>query len=276
MKNNWKVSVTGGLTAVLLISSYAFTQTTEKKKTRHIRMTKIENGQKMEIDTVLTGDDVFVWNGDTINPEKHIKRFSPSEFDKLHAPGLDPRQKDVRIFRHRGGLHGEPFIMHADSGETLQIITHEGDTLDKKIIIHKRLRNGDEKDHFIYLHSPDGRQIPHVPGAPAVPHIRMFRGNQSGKGINLNDPNIISFKKKDISGGREKIEIIRKKTKESENQEMDFELDHTMQVPVPPMPPAYEGEEDSDAMGNMLREEIDVETRAAEKKTQENTPKENK
>lgn len=276
MKNNWKLSVTGCLTALLLVTSYAFTQPGDQKKKRHIKMTKIENGKKMEIDTVLTGDNVFVWNGDTINPEKHIKRFSPSEFDKLHAPGMDKRQKDVRIYRHRGGRNGEPFIMHADSGETLQIITHDGDTTGQKIYIHKMLRNGHEKDHFIHLHGPQGRHTIDIPHAPGVPHVRMLRKTKSFKGINLNDPNVISYKKKDISGGREKIEIIRKKTNESEEMDFDIEMDHVMDVPEPPMPPELDMEMEEVDRENRIKEEIETETKEVEKKTKGNDSKENK
>lgn len=276
MKNYWKLSVTGGLTAVLLLPSVAFSQTPDQKKTRHIKMTKIENGKRMEIDTVLTGDNVFVWNGDTINPEKHIKRFNPSEFDKMHSPGMDKGQKKVRIIKHRDEAMDDRLIMHGDSGEAYQITTNEGDTTGRKVIIHKRLRNGDKNDRFIYLHSLNGEHFPPVPPVPPVPPMRMFRGNQSGKAINLNDPNVISFKKKDISGGREKIEIIRKKTNESEDMEFNFEMDHAIDVPEPPMPPELDIEIEEDVQGNMLKEESDTDTKAVEKKTEENATKENK
>lgn len=66
-----------GLAAFLLSSPAIAQNTKETKETRHIKMTKIENGKKMELDTVLTGNDVFIWNGDTIGPAEHIKRFRP-------------------------------------------------------------------------------------------------------------------------------------------------------------------------------------------------------
>lgn len=270
MKNKMKLLAIGSLSAIFMIPCLAFAQNGDQKKTRHIRMTKIENGKKMEIDTVLTGDDVFVWNGDTLNPEKHIKRFSPSEFDKLHAPGMNPRQKDVKIYRHRGGANGEPFIMHGDSAEEFQIITDDGDTLGKKFIIHKMRRNGEQRDQLIYRHNLRGDNFPPVPPAPPVPHIKMFR-HQSGNGINLNDPNVISYKKKDIGGGKEKIEIIRKKTNETEEMNVDIEMDHLMDVPEPPMPPSLDEEQED--QGNLQREKIEIEKSAVDKKAERKAAK---
>ena len=46
---------------------------------------------------------------------------------------------------------------------------------------------------------------------------RMMR-KQSQNLIDLNDPDIISFERKELSGDREKIEIIRKKPKEKQVQ----------------------------------------------------------
>lgn len=235
MNNKFKLLATGSISAILLIPGFAFSQAQEAGKPRHIKMTKIENGKKMEIDTVLTGNDVFVWNGDTINPEKHIRKFSPSEFDKRHPERV------------------RKMIMHADSSEDVRIINEEGDTVGQKIIIHKRLGNGTEKDHFIYLNRPNGGHFPPVPGVPPVPHMKRFRGMNASKMINLNDPNVISFKKKDISGGREKIEIIRKKTTEPENMEIDMDIDDVMQVPGPPVPSVIH-KEDQDML-NMEREQ---------------------
>ncbi|HLN74041.1 MAG: hypothetical protein ACM3O8_13795 [Methylococcaceae bacterium] len=258
MKNKLKLLVIGSISAIMLIPGFAFSQAQDVKKTRHIKMMKIENGKKMEIDTVLTGNDVFVWNGDTINPEKHIEKFSPSEFDKRHPEKV-----------HK-------MIMHADSGEDVRIITEEGDTVGEKIIIHKRMRDGNDNDHFIYLNRPGGYHFPPVPGAPAVPHIKRFKGMNNSKMINLNDPNVISFKKKDMSGGREKIEIIRKKTSDSDNMNVDIDIDDALQVPEPPMPPMMEGTMDQDSDRRMMKQESDENSKAAVKKAERKAARENK
>lgn len=243
MKNNFAVWGIGGVAAAMLISSFTFTQNQDQKKTRHVKLTKVENGKTMHLDTMLSGDDVFIWNGDTINPEKHIREFSPSKFDKLHNTDKMDRQKRVKIYKGGAGPDMDQLILHSDSGEDFQIFTEEGDSVGKKIRIHKRLRDGNAEDHLIFLDERAGRHIPGVPPVPPVPHIRQFRHQNSAKGINLNDPNVISYKKKDIGGGREKIEIIRKKTTETENFDFDFETNHLMPVPpVPPVPPVVDEE----------------------------------
>jgi len=195
----------------------------QPKKSRHIKMIKMENGKKMELDTVLTGDDIFVWNGDTINPVKHVKKFSHAGFDKMH---------------------------HIDV---------EGDSAHKKIIIHKRLHDGNEADHFVYLNEPRMKHFPPMPPMPPVPHLKMMKDKHSGRSINLNDPNIISFKKKDLSGDREKIEIIRKKTEALNDMNFDFEIDHAMMAPEPPhIMDEFNNEESGQ---KHMEEEIEVEVK---------------
>lgn len=241
MKNKMVMSGIGGLAAMLLISSFTFPEIQDQKKARHIKLIKTENGKTMRLDTMLTGDEVFIWNGDTINPPKHMRKFSPSEFDRLHNTDQMDQQKRVRIYKHRGGQEGDFLIMRPDSGEDFEMFTEEADSTGKKIMIQKRLKNGPGKDHFMYFNHPGGEHFPPVPPMPAVPHIQRFRGERAERGINLNDPNVISFKKKDIGGDREKIEIIRKKTKETEDFEFDTNV--LIDVPAPPAPPVWDEKE---------------------------------
>lgn len=276
MKNKFQLLGTGCLTAILIIPFLAFTQKPEQKKTRHIRMMKIENGKKMEIDTILSGNDVFVWNGDTISPEKHIKGFSPSEFDKRHPDPMDNNPRKRRVHIIRDGALDDRHTMQGDSTEDIRIITDDGDTVGQKIIIHKRLKDGDERDHFIYLDERHNGHFPPVPGVPPVPHIRRFNGMNSSKMINLNDPNVISFKKKDISGGREKIEIIRKKTRETDNMDFTFDADPMIDVPQLPEPSVMEGTDSLDAGKEMLNQESQVKSKAVDRKAQRKADRQNK
>lgn len=241
MKNKLGISGIGGLAALLLISSFAFAERQDPKKARRIKLTKTENGKTMHLDTMLMSDEVFIWNGDTINPPAHPGRYSPSEFDRLHNTDEMDQQKRVRIYKNRGGQKGDFLIMRPDSGEDFEMFTEEGDSTGKKIMIHKRLKDGQGKDHFIYLNRHKGNEFAPMPPMPPVPHIQRFRGNQSDRTINLNDPNVISFKRKDIGGDREKIEIIRKKTKET--AEFDFDNNFMIDVPAPPAPPLMDEKE---------------------------------
>lgn len=259
MKNKLGLSGIGGLAALLLISSFGFAEMQDPKKARRIKLTKTENGKTMHLDTMLTGDEVFIWNGDTVNPPTFNRGFSPSEFDRLHNTDKMDEQKRIRIYKNRAGLKGDFLIMPPDSGEGFEMFTEEGDSAGKKIMIHKRLKNGPGKDHFIYFNERNGHEFAPMPPMPPVPHIQRFRGDQSERGINLNDPNVISYKRKDIGGDREKIEIIRKKTKES--QDFDFDSNFIIDVPVPPAPPLMDEKE-------MIREQkrMEKEMKKSDKK----------
>lgn len=263
MKNKLVSFGLAGLTSTLL--SFTFIQNSdevqEPKKERHIKMTKIENGKKMVLDTVLTGDDVFVWNGDTINPAKHLKKFSPSGFDKMHNFDVKVEHKDgkekVMIFRHRDGKPGAPMMWHGDLGEDMEIVTEDVDSLGKRVVVRKITKDG-KGNHMMFFNDGDMKHFPPVPPVPPLPHVRMMKMQHSGKVIDLNDPNIISYKKKEMSGDREKIEIIRKKQDGPAPTHFDFEFDHEMGMPEAP--------ESGEPGKKMIRKEIKTETDSKENK----------
>jgi len=251
----------------------------QPKKSRHIKMIKMENGKKMELDTVLSGDDVFVWNGDTINPEKHIKKFSPSQFDKTHNPdGNLKGHKNVKIYRHKGNQPGGAMSWQMDTDDDIELFTDvEGDSIHKKIIIHRKSKDGDEKDHLMYFNHIDGENFPPMPPMPPMPHMKIMRLNQSKGMINLNDPKVISFKKKDMSGGREKIEIIRHKSDESDNQLIDIDMPDPVMAPGAPHPQSFRYEfNDGQQIGKKMRKEIRVEVKDDGKSQEKVTTEETK
>lgn len=249
-----------GLTGVLL-SSFMLVQkgdeAQESKKSRHIKMTKIENGKKMELDTVLTGDDVFVWNGDTINPVKHIGKFSSSGLDKMHQVDVKVDRQNgkekVMIFKHHGGKSGEPMIWNMDSGDDMEIVTEDNDSVGKRIVVRKRMKDG-TANHLIFRN--DGREmlvpppppIPPVPPVPPFPHMKVMKMRHAGQTIDLNDPNIVSYKKKNVKGGMEKIEIIRKKSENQENVMFNFNSDSEFRIPEAPEAPEFNWESEGDSI----------------------------
>lgn len=229
-----------GLAAVLF-SPAAFAQKApeakEAKSQRHIKMMKIENGKKMELDTVLTGDDVFVWHGDTINPVKHAGKLKASDSGEMQHIDVEVENEDgrenVMIFKHKGGKSGEPMSWKMDSGDNVQVFTDdEGDSLQKKIVIRKRMKDGKDLDHFIYTDKLNHENFPPMP-----PHLEMRGRTNQGRMIDLNDPNIVSYKKKEMKNGLEKIEIIRKKPEGPENSTFDFNVDNNLMPPPPPKAP---------------------------------------
>jgi len=245
MKNTLLTFGIAGFAAVLL-SSFVLSENDDNgqnpKKGRHVRMVKIENGKKMEIDTVFATNDIFVWQGDTINPMKHKAGMM------VHSFGKGDGKANVMVFKHKDGEKGEPVFFDMETADNMDVLIDSNDTTSKKIMIRKMKRgapdgnvmffNGMGPDHF--------PPVPPVPPMPPVPHNMKFK--HSGKVIDLNDPNVISYKKKDLSGGRERIEIIRKKTDESENETFHIQFDgQNLMAPEAPDAPEmiWESKDDS-------------------------------
>lgn len=234
MKNKLLSFGLAGITA----ASMSFTliqkndEVQEPKKMRHIKMTKIENGKEMELDTVLNNDDVFVWQGDTVGGKEMVKHISPSGFDKKkHIKVIvdgDKNDEKMMIFHSKDG---EPMIWNSDSDEVFDVFSEGlGDSIREKIVIHKRM--GDQyRDHMMFMNGPE-----HMP-FPPFPHMKMIH-QKNARMIDLNDKNIISYRKKDLSGNREKIEIIRNKSAEPDHSaSFSFEDNDLLMPPPPPMPP---------------------------------------
>lgn len=284
MKNTLLSFGLAGITTALL--SFTFVQKSdevqEPKKTRHIKMLKMENGKKMELDTVFTNDDVFVWNGDTVNPVKHMRKVNPSGFDKMEKFDVKVERQDgnekVMVFKHKDGKGGEPMIWHMDSDDDMEILTEDNDSTGKRIVVRKRIKDGDENQVF-YFKNGDMRHfppMPPVPPVPPVPHMRMMKMQHSGQIINLNDPNIISFKKKEMSGDREKIEIIRKKSEAPEDMTFGFNFDNELAPPPPPAPEMIRELENDNQKMKIMEKEIKVDGKKGKEIKVEIENKENK
>jgi len=160
------------LASFLLLTSFSLRETPQdpprgekgEKAKRHIRLEKIENGEKTVLDTVIEGNRVFVWNGDTIDSASKFKWSGMENFE------IDSIHKNFE-FR----------FLESD---------------------------GPGDNRFIFA--------PHPPNAPRMPHAVRLQKNLRGNVIDLSDPGIISYKKKKLRGGREKITIIRNEPSENE------------------------------------------------------------
>lgn len=172
--------------AVVLMSAVSIRENPQdpprgKKGKKHIKMVKVdENDKKIELDTVIEAGDVFIWNGDTIGGGKEMKWVSKegSDFDMDMDFDIDEDGK------------GNVFIM----------------------------KSGDASAPAVYRFKTDGAHN-HEDMIMHAPHTRkmMFIG-EGGKGnvIDLSDPGIISYEKKDLKDGKEKITIIRNKPSEKD------------------------------------------------------------
>lgn len=187
---------------VLVISGFSQTPGDQSKpeKKKHLRMVKIENGVKTELDTTIVGDGDFAWfegdfphNLDSVIHSK-MKRF---EFDLQDDESGKPR---TFVFMSPGG-EDEWIMQEFDFPEV--------DSLRRMMHLRHKKALGD-KDVMIFKGKAP---MPPHPPLPPMPRVKVIRG---GSVIDLDAPEIISYKKKDLGGDREKIEIIRKKRPEKE------------------------------------------------------------
>lgn len=210
--------------AMPLLAFFIFTAMTPddppatQKKT-HLRIVKIKDGEKVVIDTLLQGDDLR-----SFRPDSNRKfRW----FDEKELPGLDslagdfefkggdvPNGESVLVMKR--GRHAAPLFIHkleteGDSGKTVVVRVEKNGPGEEDVMIWRGPRHG-----RMQLHSP---RLPHppLPPVPPVRHLKPRRGNI----IDLGDPGIISFQKKKLSGGREKITIIRHQASETEEATFD-------------------------------------------------------
>ncbi|HSO87598.1 MAG TPA: hypothetical protein VLQ91_13670 [Draconibacterium sp.] len=170
------------LSSFILIGDYPQDPPRSKKTEKHIKMVKIDDdGKKMELDTVIHGDDIFVWQGDTIGGKKEMKWISKDDFkmDSIH-------QNFDMNFEYK----------IEDDGEGNMVI----------------MKSGKGGKHMIMAPVPPGTPMP-----PHAPNVMMFRGPKSKNVIDLSDPGIISYDKKLRKDGTEKITIVRKQVSEEDS-----------------------------------------------------------
>jgi len=205
------------LVAFLLLSTVGISaQTNEKaEKQKHVKMVMIEDGEKTVLDTLLTGDETdFDW-------------IDEQEFTSALDSSLKRKLKHLR-YEFSGGENEEVFVFGADErpfahhrGNRIMIkdTVLEGDSARTVVMI--RRGDGPGKGNMHFRHD---REWIHAPMPPHPPkRVEIFDWHSEDKTvIRLDDPNVISYKKKDLSGGREKIEIIRKK-QEDRNPALEIE-----------------------------------------------------
>lgn len=189
--------------SVIVLSSFSIRENPQdpprgKKTEKHIKMVKVDdNGKKIELDTIVEGNDVFVWNGDTIGNGNELKWLSKDKFN------LDSIHKNINMnFEYKIKDDGEGKVMILKSGK-------EGD--------HKMMMWNDDEGENTFFHAPE------MPGVPHAPKMLFFGDRKKSNVIDLSDPGIISFDKKVRKDGTEKITIVRKQVTE-EDKEINEEI----------------------------------------------------
>lgn len=204
--------------AILLTSAVLFTdipQDPPKKGKKHINLVRVDdNGKKVEIDTVLEANQVFVWNGDTIGKDGGLKWVSENgDFDFDMDMDFDVK------------TDGKHKVIVMKSGDATAPMVYEFKTDDdstKQYRVKVIASDDGENVNVMKWHADSDEDV--FFGAPPAPHKMMFIGDRKkGNVIDLSDPGIISYEKKELKDGKEKIVIVREKPSE-EDIEMNEEI----------------------------------------------------
>jgi hypothetical protein len=207
------------LTATL----FSFGQTTEKKapapkgeqkKEQHVKVMVSQNGKVVKIDTTFNFADEKVVkfkvdsmleklgvNESGAGDKSVIVIHKGKEMHMGHAGGNMPGEKQINVFYEisdsaaRKG--GKKMVWHTDEGNVVMI-------------------------------SDEGNMMPPPPPPPPMPgmHVRSFKMHGDPFAMDPNDKDIVTYDKKDIGKGLEKITIVRKKRPEPEqSKEVEVQVE---------------------------------------------------
>lgn len=173
-----------------------------------------------------------------------LSSFSLCENPQDPPDGEKKQERHIKLVKVEDGKKtvldtiikgGNVFVWNGDtltSGEDFQFEIPELpdlDSLSEKITVRLKDKNFDFDTPFF--------RPPYAPKPPKAPHVFHFESNSGGNIIDLSDPGIISYKKKDKSGGREKIVIIREKKEDADNEDVNISWTGTpgeFQMKAPP------------------------------------------
>jgi hypothetical protein len=201
-----------------------------KKKTTHIKVVTVKDGGKQVLDTVIEGGDLKVLH------EGKGKNFA---WTTLHASSLpDSLTETFEVIKGEG--KGNHVIIRKRGMDNGPIEIKEMESLGdsgEKVIVH--IIKSDPGEENVFITEPGVEPKHRVVQAPFVPGIRMpyvrtarVRHLPGRNIIDLSDPGIISYEKKKLSGGREKITIIRNEVKQNEVDTFDIRINDVIKNEV--------------------------------------------
>jgi hypothetical protein len=228
------------------------------KTERHIKMLKVDdNGMKTEIDTVLTGDAPFVWNGDTIGGAKEFKWIARDgvKMDSMHhfdykiegdgkrrvmimhspngepmmwentMPGVPPPPHAPKVMMFRGS-RGKNVIDLSDPGIISYDKKIQKDGTEKITIVRKQVPENEEIEQDVLIHAPGEFHM----GMPAPGSIKTVRVIKSDDGTTrvIEDENAIQIEGKEgttkFVGDDGKV-IIVKEMKEGDQKKVEVTVE---------------------------------------------------
>jgi len=192
-----------------------------QKKEQHIKVVVNKGGKEIKIDTTfnLPNEKMVQLKVDSILKKLDIESLEASSFDKMarhHGNRMYVRKMNGRHFP--GDEQFDILIQNGDSGmrkHFQKMIYNDNDSLGYLV-------QSDDDD----LMAPMPPMPPMPPRPPRPPFIFEGQFNADQFAVDSKDESIISYEKKDIGKGLEKITIIRKKRPENKNIEfMDEKLE---------------------------------------------------
>ncbi len=184
-------------------------------KKKRIKIVKVQDGKKTVIDTMVADENVFYFKNDSLKDLKWISK-SFGDFKNLDSLkditfdfdiDVDEDKKGHKVIMMKSGNMVKEFKFGDNEGKGVFIFSDDGC---KKV----------HGNAAIWMHSDDGHGVD-----VAVPHVKVVKKKSGGNVIDLSDPGIISYKKKKLSDGREKIEIIRKEVKDEVMHDVDVHIE---------------------------------------------------
>jgi hypothetical protein len=176
---------------------------TPPKKEQHIKVVMNQNGKEVKIDTTFTSLDEKVLQDKVDSMMNKLDKSGNSKVIILRDGGASAHS------HHSSGMPGEGqfevFYDSNDSGKVRNV---------RKVI---RMENGGP---VVMTENFDGGMMPPPPPPPPPPfHVRGYRVvSDDPYAHNPDNADIVSYEKKDIGKGLEKITIVRKKHTTNEEQ----------------------------------------------------------
>lgn len=172
----------------------------EKINQQRIKIVMKKDGKELKIDTVFNLPD-----------EKMVKEKLDAMMKKLEKEGL-LSDSDRVFFKNGKNFHWSmPKGGFAHAGPGMDYFIFEGDSGKSG---HERRVISIGRGNRVELMGPDGGMMPPMP--PHAKAFRFFGGDPFA--MDPNDKDIVSYDRKDIGKGLEKITIVRKKRPEHEVQ----------------------------------------------------------
>jgi hypothetical protein len=235
MKRIFSVALLTGY-AVLLLSSVTIAQQTTPpppppppapkapKTEKHIKMVKVDdNGKKVEIDTVLTSDQPFIWNGDTIGGGDDFK------FEMAPMPPGVPMPPHVMMLRSHANRN---VIDLSDPGIISYDKKIQKDGTEKITIVRKQVPEGEDAPEDVLMHSPHCSDAFFYGNSPE--HFKTIKVIKSDDGTTkiIEDGNVMHMEGGEgttkFMGDDGKV-IIVKEIKEGDENKVEVEVEEKVE-----------------------------------------------